>query len=529
MSRNELHRIVKIESISAAHELRLPGHSSHALFVVAGGMGTLRINGSKHSLALGKGFYVMPGIAVSWTPYFNQLSLYRVTFDRLKLAEALDNKMTFERDNARFVEREELQDPYPNYMLDMALALWDSEQSDDAHARDRTQMLFHELIYHLAIANTPVNGAGTREAVDRTITYIHEHFAEDLSRDRLASMAKLSPEYYSALFKQLSGRSLTDYITDYRLRMAKERLLFTSERLKDIAKMVGYKDEYYFSRKFKKEVGISPSDYVKANKKIVSLNPHITRQLLALDVIPAATLAFRWMFGEHQQRLEEQGCECRDWTVGFTEEELRALQPDLIMCIDNCSAEIMNRYKSIAPTLVVPWHAADWREHLKMIARAINKQDAARRWLDRFAASVERIRLLMKQSGITEQTLTLFNIRAEHSFVYRNHGMGSQIVYEELGFRRPEPLQPDSEQVLAAVSPAELLPRYSAERIILSIEKDDRAEKRAMEMLESEPWREWLSKRGHKLHFVDMERWHGYDAISAGWQLDDAERLLFLP
>jgi AraC family transcriptional regulator, transcriptional activator for feuABC-ybbA operon len=529
MGRAEICHILKIEHIVCAHKLPLPDHSAHTLLVIAGGMGVLQMNEGKHQVSIGKCFYALPGSSLSVTPNFNELQLYRILFDRLRTTGLTEEERLLVKNPEGFTSPGELQASHSNRVLEMAASLHAFHTDQDRFAGYKEQMLFYELIHELATANAPLNGTDTQEAVRRTIHYIQANYDKDLTRDKLARMAKLSPEYYSLLFKQVSGQNLTDYVTEIRIQMAKERLLFSDERLSDIARAVGYKDEYYLSRKFKKEVGVSPSAYVKASKRIVSMNPHLTRHLLALDVLPVATLSFRGMFGEYQARLNAGLCECRDWMIGFQDDELRRMKPDLIVCIDNISADVLNTYRSIAPTLVVPWYVTDWRGHFRMISHAVGQSDAADNWLKRFDSRIEHVRSLMGAEDLHRQTVALFNIRAESSFVYRHHGMGSQIVYDELHLQPPESIHLSRDQVSVSVSPSDLLPRYSADRIIVSIEKSDRAEWRARDMLDSAPWVEWLSDPGHRLHLVDMDRWHGYDPISAIWQLDDVERLVFLP
>ncbi|MBP1995146.1 helix-turn-helix domain-containing protein [Paenibacillus eucommiae] len=528
MGEAELCRIVKIEHIVCSRKSLFPDKSAHTLLVIAGGMGVLQINEEKHPVSIGKCFYAVPDSGISITPHFNELKLYRIFFDRLSPAEHAEDGRIFDKNLDGFANQGELFTSFPDRVLDMAASLYDNDADDENRAAGyKKQMIFYEILHELASANAPVHSiANTQEAVKRTIHYIQTNYEKDLTRDKLANMAKLSPEYYSVVFKQVSGTNLTDYITQIRIQMAKERLLFSDERLSDIAKAVGYKDEYYLSRKFKKEVGVSPSAYIKTPKKIVSMNPHLTRHLLALDVMPAATLSFRWMFGEYQERLNAGQCECRDWMLGFQDDELQRMKPDLMVCIDNISPEKLGTYRRMAPTLVVPWHVKDWRSHFRMISHAVGKSAVAETWLRHFDERVEQVRFLMGTTGAAWQSVALFNIRAESSFVYRNHGMGSQIIYDELRLQPPSSILLAPDQVSISVAPADFLPRYAADCIILSIEKSDRAEWRARDMLGSPAWQEWLSGPSHRLHIVDMDRWHGYDPISATWQLDDVERLL---
>ncbi|WP_299091977.1 response regulator [uncultured Metabacillus sp.] len=92
-------------------------------------------------------------------------------------------------------------------------------------------------------------------------TYIHTHYKESLSLEDVAEYVKLTPTYFTKVFKEQTKRTFIDYVTDYRIEKAKELLLHTKLSLKEIAFEVGYKDPNYFSRVFKKWTNCSPKQY----------------------------------------------------------------------------------------------------------------------------------------------------------------------------------------------------------------------------------------------------------------------------
>ncbi|MBP1906429.1 two-component system response regulator YesN [Paenibacillus turicensis] len=94
--------------------------------------------------------------------------------------------------------------------------------------------------------------------------YIHEHYAEQIDLNALAAIVYLTPTYVSKLFKQETGHTITDYLTDVRLQHAK-RLLTQQPHLKvqEISEQVGYADVAYFHKLFKRTIGITPSQFKK--------------------------------------------------------------------------------------------------------------------------------------------------------------------------------------------------------------------------------------------------------------------------
>jgi two-component system response regulator YesN len=94
-------------------------------------------------------------------------------------------------------------------------------------------------------------------------TYIEQHYAEHLTLESMAQLVNLSPIYFSNLFKKETGQNFTEYLTAYRMKVAKDLLRRGSQNINEIAVMLGYADARYFSKVFKKEVGVKPTDYRK--------------------------------------------------------------------------------------------------------------------------------------------------------------------------------------------------------------------------------------------------------------------------
>jgi len=87
------------------------------------------------------------------------------------------------------------------------------------------------------------------------------YYKEEISLLHAADYSCLSPQHLSRAFKKETGITFVDYLTKVRIRKAKE--LFAREELKmyEIAEMVGYSNQHYFSTVFKRSVGLSPVDF----------------------------------------------------------------------------------------------------------------------------------------------------------------------------------------------------------------------------------------------------------------------------
>lgn len=100
--------------------------------------------------------------------------------------------------------------------------------------------------------------------VKLTISYIAEHYAEsDLSITSIAQYLFISESHLSHVFRSETDYTVISYLTHYRMYKAMIYLKEYQYKVYEVAEMVGYKDLTYFGSKFKKIVGISPSEYQK--------------------------------------------------------------------------------------------------------------------------------------------------------------------------------------------------------------------------------------------------------------------------
>lgn len=93
-------------------------------------------------------------------------------------------------------------------------------------------------------------------------SYIHRHYGNPmLSTKEISEYASLSASYACTVFKNETGQTLNQYLTEYRLNKAQELLNDPRNTVSTVSTMVGYNDSNYFSKAFKKYTGISPSVY----------------------------------------------------------------------------------------------------------------------------------------------------------------------------------------------------------------------------------------------------------------------------
>jgi len=102
--------------------------------------------------------------------------------------------------------------------------------------------------------------------VARARRFLSQRYADpNLMLQDVAGEVGMSQSHFSTVFAQETGLTFTQYLTALRVGKAKELLSATAMRSSEIAFAVGYNDAHYFSYMFKKQTGVTPSEYRKEN------------------------------------------------------------------------------------------------------------------------------------------------------------------------------------------------------------------------------------------------------------------------
>lgn len=99
------------------------------------------------------------------------------------------------------------------------------------------------------------------ESIKKAIRYISQTFADNLTLEDVASHVHLNPAYFSTLFKQSTGSSFKEYLNMVRIEESKRLLINPEYSIIDVSMAVGFMDQSYFSKVFKKYTGLTPKQY----------------------------------------------------------------------------------------------------------------------------------------------------------------------------------------------------------------------------------------------------------------------------
>jgi AraC-like DNA-binding protein len=125
----------------------------------------------------------------------------------------------------------------------------------------KCQVILYQLIEHLLI-HAKIQTASN--FIDAAISYINAHFREQLSVAEIAQIVDCDRRRFAYLFEKQVGLSPIQYLTEYRLKQAKQLLQATNIPINEISLNVGYIDPYYFCKLFKKHYHCTPTQYRKS-------------------------------------------------------------------------------------------------------------------------------------------------------------------------------------------------------------------------------------------------------------------------
>ncbi|WP_019909501.1 response regulator transcription factor [Paenibacillus sp. HW567] len=97
--------------------------------------------------------------------------------------------------------------------------------------------------------------------IDNVKVYLHRNYLQDLTLEKVSSLFFMNSSYLSHLFKEKTGENFTDYINKLRIEDAKALLKTTDDKVYIIANALGFENEKYFFRLFKKSTGLTPEAY----------------------------------------------------------------------------------------------------------------------------------------------------------------------------------------------------------------------------------------------------------------------------
>ncbi|MGG1616466.1 helix-turn-helix domain-containing protein [Paenibacillus sp. NRS-1782] len=409
----------------------------------------------------------------------------------------------------------------------------------------RQQILFQELLLlwqesHVNMEYKDHSCPALPASVEGTITYMEKHYEKPITVKQLAEHANVSIWQYSQMFRKRTGKKPLHYLTELRLNHAKRLLRECKRPLREIARQVGFSDEYYFNRRFRQMTGIPPGQYalnVPCSVRVKDWTGHyihIPRRssriiyhgetMGDLFALGAKAIGGSLRFSEYSV-YKHRLANVADVGLPLDTRLTRALDPDLII-IANSDEQEYERIAGIAPTVTFNSFAT-LEERLRTLGSWLGKERNAEQWLSAFAAR----NLSMWQQLGTEitagETASVFIFdHGNRLFVMGMSGFAAAL-YHPQGFQPVEPIQKilDEGHGFAEIEPNQL-PDYAGNRIFMLIPTASDSKRTLERMLNSTLWRSLPAVRQGRVYFVEADRWNWNDAMTRQKLLTELPKLL---
>ncbi|QHT60182.1 helix-turn-helix transcriptional regulator [Paenibacillus lycopersici] len=103
-------------------------------------------------------------------------------------------------------------------------------------------------------------------AIQNAVRYMNDHLFDGIHQEEVAKAVCMSRGYFSVCFKDIAGRPFSDYLRDLKIAAAESLLRNTSKPVYVIADQLGFQDEKYFSKLFREQNGMTPTEFRERNR-----------------------------------------------------------------------------------------------------------------------------------------------------------------------------------------------------------------------------------------------------------------------
>ncbi|OWR28313.1 hypothetical protein CDO73_18735 [Saccharibacillus sp. O23] len=395
----------------------------------------------------------------------------------------------------------------------------------------RRQIAAQELLLALLEAHARPSASSAAEefraekAVRDSIDELHRRYREPLTVAELLRISGLGRWQYGMWFRRLTGQAPLDYLNELRLEQARERLVLTDDPLREIARSVGFRDEYYFSRRFRRFMGVPPTEYRRlarrrtesvrragppppANPRRIAVSDGFVGDLLLLGARP---LAAPLGIVRRQVVFEAELGGIADLGAVLGDERLAPLRPDLVLC-EAADDGLLGRLGGLCAAVSLELMPPD--ERLRIVGERIGRADEAAAWI---AAHAEALRAAWTAAGVRAgETAAAFILLDARLYVMAGQGLAATL-YRTGGFL---PCPKIARMIEAGVGFRRVLPEelgeYAADRFFLMRGPNEAAREDARLLIRTGA----MHRHAAQLHLLDG--WWNFDDAWTRHRLADA-------
>lgn len=237
---------------------------NYIIHYILEGKGSYQIHGHKYTLSQGQGFLIEPDTVTFYQADEQDPWTYLwIGFSGTK-APSLIHDIGLSSGQLTF------QSPYGNELKQIVLSILKHTRSTTSNLyflQGKLCEFFSVLTRDISLENHPEISA-ENNYIQEAITYIRSNYSRGITVTDIASHLNVNRSYLYTLFKDELNLSPKDYLTHFRISRAREQLTLTDLSIENIAHSCGYHDALVFSKAFKAQQGLTPTEYRRQNRTV---------------------------------------------------------------------------------------------------------------------------------------------------------------------------------------------------------------------------------------------------------------------
>lgn len=486
--------------------------AAHMLWLCHQGSGTILVNGHPCSLSKGQCMLFTPESNVEFVMEAGlTLHVHALSFEIFSIDRTNSRETVFLKFGNRAISVHPL-----SAFISMMDKLSNLKTSINGLDRFKRNIVLQDMLH----AFLSIVGRGepidSKDAVEQTISYMQNYFHLPIKLTDLSAMACIGVRQYTHLFKQVAGCSPMDYLYRIRIEKAKKLLKTSSQDMFSVASQVGFRDEFYFSRRFKQQVGVSPSVYVK-NRQPRVIGLLYTSHLLALGITPIGAPYYHLHRNDYvRSRLFD--IKPFAWSP-IDLEAVNAMEPDFILGYEHMTKGEYEQFSQIAEVIRIPWQSHDVYQQLNSVSAVLDRREVAQTWLHAHQEKVGRAHQWMRHHIGSQPTCVALVIERNAFRVAGDRNIG-HTLYRSLQFI-PHPLVKsviddyNGTNVFSEPQPFDKIVEYDADWVFVMVnEQDPQAEEAYCQLVRTEQWQSLTAVRNDQAKVLPYSKWWMYSPLA---------------
>ncbi|NBH82977.1 AraC family transcriptional regulator [bacterium C-53] len=246
-----------------------PGVRDHFLIhYVVSGKGFYEVNGNTYTLTAGDSFLVYPYTEISYYADKDEpWEYYWVGFAGTDAAAILSSTDFSKKNPIIHAAGHEITESTENPAADdrmkqLLLSIYDARGNGLENSVEMTGRLYTTLAYFIKLSKKTPSGTDTYDAyTKKALEYITANYSYPITVEEIANYVGISRSHLFRAFQSILSVSPKEYLSDFRIRQACVLLKSSDLSVMAIARSVGFENNLYFSKAFRKIKGMTPSEY----------------------------------------------------------------------------------------------------------------------------------------------------------------------------------------------------------------------------------------------------------------------------